>query len=71
MLSSSLADPPIFLSDEARARWEAAWNEIKDLVPGKGLRRVFSAWAENTDEVDRFVEWNRAQRKLERRSPEL
>ncbi len=68
---SSLSTPPILLSDEARARWEAAWNDVKDLSPGEGLRRAFGAWAEDAEEVDRFLEWNRAQRKLERRSPEL
>ncbi len=69
--ASSLPSSAIFLSDEARARWEAAWNDVKDLAPGEGLRRAFGAWAEDVEEVDRFLEWNRAQRKLERRPPEL
>ncbi len=68
---SSLPTPPIFLSDEAHARWEAAWNDVKDLSPGEGLRRAFGAWAEDAEEMDRFLEWNRARRKLERRPPEL
>ncbi len=70
-LRSSLPKHPIFLSDEARARWEAAWNDVKDLPPGEGLRLAFGAWAEEAEDVDRFLEWNQAQRKLERRSPEL
>jgi hypothetical protein len=71
VLGSSLPRSVMFLSDDARARWEAAWNDVKDLGPGEGLRQAFGAWAESADEVDRFLEWNRAQRKLERRSPEL
>jgi hypothetical protein len=63
--------PSAFPSEEARRRWEEAWAEVKDLPPGEGLRRAFGAWADDAEEVDRFLEWNRAQRKLERRSPEL
>jgi hypothetical protein len=68
---SSLPRPSPFLSDETRSRWEEAWAQVKDLPPGEGLRRAFGAWAEDAEEVDRFLEWNRAQRKLERRSPDL
>lgn len=32
-------------------------------VPGEGLRRAFGAWADKAEEVDRFLEWNRQQRK--------
>jgi hypothetical protein len=71
VLGPSLASSPIFPSDEARARWDEAWNDVKDLTPGEGLRRAFGAWAEDAEEVDKFLEWNRTQRKLERRSPEL
>jgi hypothetical protein len=71
VMASSLPRPPAFLSDEARRRWDEAWAEVKDLPPGEGLRRAFGAWAEDAEEVDRFLEWNRAQRKLERPSPGL
>ena len=57
-------------SEESRRRWEEAWAEVKDLPPGEGLRRAFGAWAEDAEEADRFLEWNRAQRKLERRPSE-
>jgi hypothetical protein len=36
-------------------------------APGEGLRRAFGAWAEDGEELDRFLEWNRQQRKLGRR----
>ncbi len=59
--------PGVFVSEEASRRWDEAWAEVKDLPPGEGLRRAFGAWAEDAEEVDRFLEWTRAQRKLERR----
>jgi hypothetical protein len=63
--------PPVFLSDESRRQWEEAWAQVKDLPPGEGLRRAFGAWAEDAEEVDKFLEWSRAQRKLERRPLDL
>jgi hypothetical protein len=35
-----------------------------------GLRRSFGAWAEDADELDKYLEWNRQQRKLSRREIE-
>lgn len=32
-----------------------------------GLRRSFGAWAEDANELDEYLEWNRQQRKLRRR----
>jgi hypothetical protein len=63
--------PPVFLSDDSRRQWEEAWAQVKDLPPGEGLRRAFGAWAEDAEEVDKFLEWSRAQRKLERRPLDL
>ena len=37
------------------------------LLPGEGLCRAFGAWAEDAEELDKYLEWNRQQRKLERR----
>jgi hypothetical protein len=37
------------------------------LPPGEGIRRSAGAWAEDADELDTFLEWNRQQRKLHRR----
>jgi len=37
------------------------------LPPGEGLRRAFGAWAEDAAELDQYLEWNRQQRKLNRR----
>jgi hypothetical protein len=36
---------------------------------GEGLRRAFGAWAEDSEELDSYLEWNRQQRKIGR--PEL
>jgi len=60
-----------FLSEEDRRRCEEAWAQVKDLPPGEGLRRAFGAWAEDAEHVDRFLEWTYAQRKLDRREPDL
>jgi len=35
-----------------------------------GLRRSFGAWAEDAEELDKYLEWNRQQRKLSRREIE-
>ncbi len=35
-------------------------------LPGEGLRQSFGAWEENSGELDRYLEWNRQQRKLGR-----
>jgi hypothetical protein len=39
------------------------------LPPGEGLRRAFGAWAEDGEELDRYLEWSRQQRKIGR--PEI
>lgn len=41
----------------------------KRLAPGEGLRRSFGAWADEAEELDRYLEWNRQQRKIGR--PEI
>lgn len=38
----------------------------ESLAPGEGLRRSFGAWAEDAEELDRYLEWNRQQRKIGR-----
>ena len=37
------------------------------LSPGEGLRRAFGGWAEDAEELDAYLEWNRQQRKMSRR----
>ncbi len=37
------------------------------LPPGEGLRRSAGAWADDAEGLDRYLEWNRRQRKLGRR----
>jgi uncharacterized protein (DUF433 family) len=36
----------------------------------EGLRRSFGGWAEDAEELDRYLEWTRQQRKLRRREIE-
>ncbi len=36
-----------------------------------GIRRSFGGWAEDAEELDEFLEWNRQRRKLSRREVEL
>ena len=40
------------------------------LPPGEGLRRAFGAWASDAEDLDRFLDWNREQRKVGRRGIE-
>lgn len=37
------------------------------LPPGEGLRRAFGTWADDAEELENFLEWNRQQRKIGRR----
>lgn len=37
------------------------------LPPGEGILRSAGAWADDTEELDKFLEWNRQQRKIGRR----
>jgi hypothetical protein len=37
------------------------------LPPGEGIRRSAGAWADDAEELDRYLEWNRQQRKVGRR----
>ena len=41
-----------------------------DASPGARLRRAFGAWAEDAQDLDEYVEWNRRQRKTSRRETE-
>jgi hypothetical protein len=36
------------------------------LPPGEGIRRSAGAWAEDAEELDKYLEWNRQQRKVGR-----
>jgi len=43
-------------------------NGGRQLPPGEGIRRSAGAWADDSEELDEFLRWNRQQRKV-RRSP--
>ena len=36
------------------------------LPPGEGIRRSAGGWAEDSEELDQYLEWNRQQRKVSR-----
>ena len=40
------------------------------LPPGEGIQRSAGAWADDAEELDQFLEWNRQQRKIGRREIE-
>ncbi len=46
----------------------AAVREYAKVPPG--LRRSFGAWAEDGEELDKYLDWNRRQRKVGRRGVE-
>jgi hypothetical protein len=48
---------------------EADSSAEKNLPPGEGLRRSFGTWADEAEELDAYLEWNRRQRKITR--PEM
>ena len=52
------AHPELTAEDVAALRNYARWPV--------GLRRSFGAWADEAEEVNKFLEWNRQQRKLDR-----
>jgi hypothetical protein len=41
-------------------------GSINRLPPGEGIRRSAGAWADDAEELDKYLEWNRQQRKVGR-----
>jgi hypothetical protein len=37
------------------------------LPPGEGIRRSAGAWSDDPEGLDEYLEWNRQQRKIDRR----
>ncbi len=37
------------------------------LAPGEGLKRAFGGWADDTQELENYLQWARQQRKADRR----
>ena len=66
-------DEPLPCGDGQRVRVlllpDTAALPVEPLPPGEGLRRAFGAWAEDGDELDRFVEEIYLARKQDR--PEI
>ncbi len=38
----------------------------RQLAPGEGIRRSAGAWTDDAEELDKYLEWNRQQRKTSR-----
>lgn len=36
------------------------------MAPGDGLRRAFGSWADDAEELDEYLVWNRRQRRIGR-----
>ena len=45
-------------------------SSVEQLPPGEGLRRAFGAWADDAEELDRFLAETRRSRKRKRREIE-
>jgi hypothetical protein len=43
--------------------------QAKQLPPGEGIRRSAGGWSDDPEGLDRYLEWNRQQRKIGR--PEI
>ena len=41
-------------------------DKEEGITPGEGLRRSFGAWAEDAEELDKYLEWTRQERKVGR-----
>ncbi|HPD29964.1 MAG TPA: hypothetical protein PLL20_08220 [Phycisphaerae bacterium] len=59
-------EPGLPDGQQVKVTMEPADKE-SDLSPGEGLRRSAGAWADDAEGLDRYLEWNRQQRKLGRR----
>jgi hypothetical protein len=63
-------DPGLLDGQEVAIRVLPAARPDPPLPAGEGLRRSFGAWAKDAEELDEYLEWSRAQRKLGRPVPE-
>ncbi len=62
-------DPGLPDGQEVTVTVQAVTEAAQKLPPGEGLRRSAGAWADDAEELDKYLEWNRQQRKRSR--PEL
>jgi hypothetical protein len=68
-VGESTGTAPTVPETEGQRRIREAKEEVAKLAPGEGLRRSFGAWAEDAEELDEYLAWNRENRKLDR--PEI
>ncbi len=59
-------EPGLPDGQQVRVTMEPA-DQGSALLPGEGLRRSAGAWADDAEGLDRYLKWNRQQRKLGRR----
>jgi hypothetical protein len=60
-------DQPSDLPDGQQVTVVVQPTNGSNLPAGEGLRRSAGSWAEEADELDKYLEWNRQQRKGQRR----
>jgi hypothetical protein len=63
-------EPGLPDGQEVTVTVQPAATPERKLAPGEGLRRSAGAWADDIEGLDRYLEWNRQQRKLSRRELE-
>lgn len=63
-------DPGLPDGQEVSVTVQAPCQTGRELAPGEGLRRSAGAWADDVEGLDRYLEWNRQQRKTARRELE-
>lgn len=54
---------------ESERRWREAKAEVAKLTREECIELSFGGWAEDAEELDKYLEWNRENRKLDR--PEI
>lgn len=60
-------EPGIPEGQEVTVTVESIVSGVARLPPGDGLRRSAGAWADDAEELDRYLQWSRQQRKRGRR----
>ena len=60
-------EPGLPDGQEVTVTVQAAGQASEKLPPGEGLHRSAGAWADDPEGLDRYLDWNRQQRKRGRR----
>ncbi len=69
MVGESTVTTNLLPETDAHRRWREAKAEVAKLTREECFERSFGGWAEDAEELDEYLEWNRQQRKIGR--PEI